>query len=109
MGPPVFVSWCNRSLVDSRAKLYYPRSAGDVAAIRGRLDCELLPENIPSRALRLLLYHDSFRIGAICGTIALVLALLVAWSRLFLQRHNPVELIAGIALGVVGGFVTGWL
>ena len=50
-----------------------------------------------------------FRIGAGWGTIALLLACLVAWSRLFLQRHTPVELIAGIALGLVGGFVTGWL
>ena len=49
-----------------------------------------------------------FRIGAGWGTIAFVLAILVAWSRLFLQRHTPVELIAGIALGLIGGFVTGW-
>jgi membrane-associated phospholipid phosphatase len=49
-----------------------------------------------------------FRIGAGWGTIAFVLAVLVAWSRLFLHRHTPVELIAGIALGLIGGFVTGW-
>jgi hypothetical protein len=49
-----------------------------------------------------------FRIGSFCGAIALVLALLVAWSRLFLQRHTPVELIAGIGLGLFGGFVIGW-
>ena len=49
-----------------------------------------------------------FRIGAGWGAIAFVLALLVAWSRLFLHRHTPVELIAGIALGLIGGFVTGW-
>ena len=46
-----------------------------------------------------------FRIGAVWGTIALLLAMLVAWSRLVLQRHTPVELIVGIALGVLGGFV----
>ena len=49
-----------------------------------------------------------FRIGAGWGMIAFLLAVLVAWSRLFLNRHTPVELIAGIALGLVGGFVTGW-
>jgi len=50
-----------------------------------------------------------FRIGSLWGAIALVLALLVAWSRLFLQRHTPTELIAGISLGLIGGFVIGWL
>src|SRR5436305_2077668 len=49
-----------------------------------------------------------FRIGAGWGTIAFLLAILVAWSRLFLHRHTPVELIVGIALGLIGGFVTGW-
>ena len=49
------------------------------------------------------------RIGGGWGTIAFVLAILVAWSRLFLHRHTPVELIAGIAIGLIGGFVTGWL
>jgi membrane-associated phospholipid phosphatase len=50
-----------------------------------------------------------FRVGIGWGTIAFLLAILVAWSRLFLHRHTPVELIAGIALGLIGGFVTGWL
>jgi hypothetical protein len=50
-----------------------------------------------------------FRIGAGWATIAFFLAILVAWSRLFLHRHTPVELIAGIALGLIGGFVTGWV
>ena len=50
-----------------------------------------------------------FRVGAGWGTFALLLAILVAWSRLFLRRHTSVELIAGIALGLTGGFVTGWL
>jgi membrane-associated phospholipid phosphatase len=38
----------------------------------------------------------------------LVLAVLVAWSRLFLRRHTRLELIAGIVLGLIGGFVAGW-
>jgi membrane-associated phospholipid phosphatase len=50
-----------------------------------------------------------FRVGAGWGAIAFLLALLVAWSRLFLRRHTPVELIAGIVLGLTGGLVTGWL
>jgi len=50
-----------------------------------------------------------FRIGAVWGTFALLLAILVAWSRLFLRRHTAVELIVGIALGLLGGFIVGWL
>jgi hypothetical protein len=38
----------------------------------------------------------------------LLLAVLVAWSRLFLRRHTHIELIAGIVLGLIGGFVAGW-
>ncbi|PYL48627.1 MAG: hypothetical protein DMF40_04090 [Verrucomicrobia bacterium] len=49
-----------------------------------------------------------FRVGAGWGTIAFLLAILVAWSRLFLHRHTPIEVIAGIALGLIGGFVIGW-
>jgi hypothetical protein len=49
-----------------------------------------------------------FRIGPIWGVIALVLAVLVAWSRLFLRRHTRIELAAGIMLGLIGGFVAGW-
>jgi membrane-associated phospholipid phosphatase len=48
------------------------------------------------------------RIGAIWGITAFLLAILVAWSRLFLHRHTAVELILGIALGIVGGVITGW-
>jgi hypothetical protein len=49
-----------------------------------------------------------FRVGAGWGMIAFLLAIPVAWSRLFLHRHTTVELIAGIALGLIGGIVTGW-
>jgi membrane-associated phospholipid phosphatase len=49
-----------------------------------------------------------FRISPACGAIALVLAVMVVWSRLYLRRHTPLELIAGILLGVIGGFVAGW-
>jgi membrane-associated phospholipid phosphatase len=49
-----------------------------------------------------------FRIGPIWGAVAFVLAILVAWSRLYLQRHTGIELIVGIALGLIGGLVVGW-
>src|SRR6266480_1724120 len=49
-----------------------------------------------------------FRIGPIWGAIAFVLAILVAWSRLFLQRHTGIELIVGISLGLTGGVIVGW-
>ncbi len=49
-----------------------------------------------------------FRIGPMWGAIALILAVLVAWSRLFLRRHTRIELIVGIVLGRMGGFVAGW-
>jgi hypothetical protein len=48
------------------------------------------------------------RIGAGWGTVAFLLAILVAWSRLFLRRHTAPELVTGIILGLVGGFGTGW-
>ena len=48
------------------------------------------------------------RIGASWGAIAFVLAILVSWSRLFLQRHTPAELTTGTVLGLTGGFVTAW-
>jgi hypothetical protein len=37
-----------------------------------------------------------FQIGLVCGATAFVLAMLVTWSRLFLQRHTWTELIAGV-------------
>jgi membrane-associated phospholipid phosphatase len=49
-----------------------------------------------------------FQIGILWGATALLVAILVAWARLFLRRHTPVELIAGIILGLVGGFVATW-
>jgi membrane-associated phospholipid phosphatase len=49
-----------------------------------------------------------FRINAMCGTIALVLAVLVCWSRLFLSRHTLIEVVAGVGLGMGGGIVAAW-
>jgi len=42
------------------------------------------------------------------GAIAVALAILVAWSRLFLRRHTLIELIVGIVLGLMGGFIAAW-
>jgi len=49
-----------------------------------------------------------FRVDLRWGTLAFTLAILVSWSRLFLQRHTGGEVITGIILGVSGGFVAGW-
>jgi hypothetical protein len=38
----------------------------------------------------------------------LALALLVFWSRLYLQRHDLPEMLTGTLLGVVGGIATAW-
>jgi Na+/H+-dicarboxylate symporter len=49
-----------------------------------------------------------FRVATIAGAIALALALLVFWSRLYLQRHDLPEMLTGTLLGVVGGIATAW-
>jgi hypothetical protein len=49
-----------------------------------------------------------FRVTTIAGAIALALALLVFWSRLYLQRHDLPEMLIGTLLGVVGGIATAW-
>jgi hypothetical protein len=49
-----------------------------------------------------------FRVTTIAGAIALALALLVFWSRLYLQRHDLPEMLIGTLLGVTGGIATAW-
>ena len=49
-----------------------------------------------------------FRIGPVIGTVALVLTLLVFWSRLYLQRHNMQEMVTGALLGIGGGIAAAW-
>lgn len=49
-----------------------------------------------------------FRVHPIAGFIALMLALLVFWSRLHLERHDFLETICGTALGIAGGIATAW-
>jgi hypothetical protein len=49
-----------------------------------------------------------FRVSTIAGAIALALAFLVFWSRLYLQRHDLPEMLTGTLLGVVGGIATAW-
>jgi hypothetical protein len=48
------------------------------------------------------------RIHYPAGAFALVVAVLVAWSRLHLRRHALPDVVAGIALGVLGGVATAW-
>jgi hypothetical protein len=50
-----------------------------------------------------------FRVNAVCGAAALILAALVFWSRLFLSRHTLSETISGAGLGMAGGFVAAWM
>jgi hypothetical protein len=49
-----------------------------------------------------------FVIHPLVGAIAFVLAFLVFWSRLYLGRHDVLELLAGASLGLLGGLVTAW-
>ena len=49
-----------------------------------------------------------FRINPLVGGVAFAVALLVFWSRLYLQRHDLPEMLIGVALGVCGGVVTAW-
>jgi membrane-associated phospholipid phosphatase len=49
-----------------------------------------------------------FRVNTMTGAIALALALLVFWSRLYLQRHDLPEMLTGTLLGLVGGIATAW-
>jgi hypothetical protein len=50
-----------------------------------------------------------FRVDLFYGSVALILAALVFWSRLFLSRHTISENISGVALGAVGGIATAWM
>jgi hypothetical protein len=47
-----------------------------------------------------------FVVHPVVGAIAFVLAFLVFWSRLYLGRHDLLEMLVGASLGVVGGLVT---
>jgi len=48
-------------------------------------------------------------IGFLPGALAVLLASLVAWSRLHLRRHTILEVFLGALLGTCGGVVTAWL
>jgi hypothetical protein len=49
-----------------------------------------------------------FVIQPVVGAIAFALALLVFWSRLYLERHDLLETLVGASLGLLGGLVTAW-
>jgi hypothetical protein len=47
-----------------------------------------------------------FVVQPVVGAIAFAVAVLVFWSRLYLRRHDLLEMLVGTSLGVVGGVVT---
>jgi membrane-associated phospholipid phosphatase len=49
-----------------------------------------------------------FVVNPVVGAVAFAVALLVFWSRLYLKRHNFVEMLVGACLGLLGGLVTAW-
>jgi len=49
-----------------------------------------------------------FVVNPVAGAVAFTLALLVFWSRLYLKRHDVVEMLVGTILGLLGGLVTAW-
>ena len=48
------------------------------------------------------------RIGWLCGAVAVVLALLVLWSRLHLRRHALADVVLGALVGIAGAIITAW-
>ncbi|HZR04981.1 MAG TPA: hypothetical protein VFA61_04045 [Candidatus Udaeobacter sp.] len=49
-----------------------------------------------------------FVVNPIAGAVALALALLVFWSRLYLKRHDLLETLVGTSLGLLGGLITAY-
>ena len=47
-----------------------------------------------------------FVVDPVVGTIAFTVAFLVFWSRLYLRRHDLLEMLVGTSLGLLGGVVT---
>jgi hypothetical protein len=49
-----------------------------------------------------------FPVNPFLGGAALALALVVFWSRLYLQRHDMPEMLIGTLLGLIGGIAVAW-
>ena len=49
-----------------------------------------------------------FVVNPVAGGVAFALAFLVFWSRLYLKRHDILEMVVGTSLGLIGGLVTAW-
>jgi hypothetical protein len=49
-----------------------------------------------------------FVVQPVVGAFAFALAFLVFWSRLYLGRHDLLEMLVGASLGLLGGLVTAW-
>lgn len=43
------------------------------------------------------------------GVVLLILAVLIAWSRLYLGVHYPTDVLAGAAIGIAAAFFARWL
>jgi hypothetical protein len=49
-----------------------------------------------------------FPVNVAAGLVAIALALLVSWSRIYLGRHDVPEVLTGTLLGVAGGIGVVW-
>lgn len=49
-----------------------------------------------------------FSVNIAAGSIAFALGLLVFWSRLYLGRHDILEMMTGTLLGLAGGIAVAW-
>lgn len=54
-------------------------------------------------------YHESFVISALPLTVALLIAGLVATSRLVLSNHKPFDIYSGFLVGIVCQFISWWI
>ena len=48
-----------------------------------------------------------FHVNKIAGVFAFILAVLIAFSRLYLYVHFPTDVLAGIGIGVICGLLAG--
>jgi hypothetical protein len=49
-----------------------------------------------------------FRINPVFSAVAFALAVILFWSRLYLQRHDLAEMVTGALLGLGGGTIAAW-
>jgi hypothetical protein len=49
-----------------------------------------------------------FQVSPFVGGLALLLTFMIFWSRLYLRRHDWLEMLAGSSLGLIGGIAVVW-